>query len=127
MGTHRDLSQITTVVIHCADTPNGRGQQDIYRRSRGVKDDFTLAPPNALLFPVDPSSFVAMTVAVLTYIRLLFGINSRSPDEIRTLAPLTPTRSGHADRVPLRLDQGRIAPLHHQTTTTRWVLAFRPD
>ena len=49
-----------------------------------------------------------MTVAVLTYIRLLIGIYSRSPDEIRTLAPLTSIRSDHADRVPLRLYQGRI-------------------
>lgn len=47
MGTHRDLSQITTVVIHCADTPNGRANTiediDAWHGERGFKRALWLA------------------------------------------------------------------------------------
>ncbi|MFK4751464.1 N-acetylmuramoyl-L-alanine amidase [Oceanobacter antarcticus] len=48
MGNRRQLSQITTVVIHCADTPNGRANTiediDAWHRQRGFRRDLSIAP-----------------------------------------------------------------------------------
>lgn len=50
MGVYRDLSQITTIVIHCADVPNGRGDtiEDIDRwhgeRNPPFERDMSIAP-----------------------------------------------------------------------------------
>lgn len=48
MGNRRQLSQITTVVIHCADTPNGRANTiediDDWHRQRGFRRDLSIAP-----------------------------------------------------------------------------------
>jgi N-acetylmuramoyl-L-alanine amidase len=48
MGTRRELSQINTIVIHCADTPNGRANTiediDDWHRQRGFTRDLSINP-----------------------------------------------------------------------------------
>lgn len=48
MGTRRNLSQITTLVIHCSDSPNGRANTiediDQWHKERGFKRDLSIAP-----------------------------------------------------------------------------------
>ncbi|WP_051219473.1 N-acetylmuramoyl-L-alanine amidase [Oceanobacter kriegii] len=48
MGIRREPSQINTIVIHCADTPNGRANTiediDLWHRQRGFRRDLSIAP-----------------------------------------------------------------------------------
>lgn len=48
MGNRRQLSQITTMVIHCSDSPNGRANTiegiDQWHRQRGFKRAMSIAP-----------------------------------------------------------------------------------
>lgn len=48
MGKRRNLIDITGIVIHCADTPNGRkntaADLDLWHRERGFTRDLSIAP-----------------------------------------------------------------------------------
>ncbi len=48
MGVYRELSQIDSIVIHCADTPNGRANTiediDDWHAQRGFRRDPSIAP-----------------------------------------------------------------------------------
>ncbi|MDP2548068.1 N-acetylmuramoyl-L-alanine amidase [Oceanobacter sp. 4_MG-2023] len=48
MGIRRKLSHINTIIIHCADVPNGRANTiedvDAWHRQRGFSRDISIAP-----------------------------------------------------------------------------------